>query len=350
MEETKEIIDVEYEELLPDMPRDINTITTEILLYKNQAGEAILEIGKRLIEVKAQLDHGEWLDYLKERVDVSVRTAQTMMQLAKEYSSNTQTFALLGSQKALKLLTLPAAEREEFVAQNDVADMSVRQLDEAIKAQKAAEKERDYWENEAKAARQEMEEQLSEQQCVYDTDMAKAQQELHDAAARAENALTVVAELKGKLRELEDKPRSADPKELEAARKEGADKAREAEAKKLRKQIEEAEAKAKQAAEEKEEAIRKAEAERAAYEQTAQIAEQERAALTKQAEELRRRLAMANSDMAVFKVHFESMQDSANKMLECIARAEDSGASEIAGKMRAAARSCCQAVIAGTEV
>lgn len=334
MEETKEIIDVEYEELLPDMPRDINTITTEILLYKNQAGEAILEIGKRLIEVKAQLDHGEWLDYLKERVDVSVRTAQTMMQLAKEYSSNAQTFALLGSQKALKLLTLPAAEREEFVAQNDVADMSVRQLDEAIKAQKAAEKE----------------EQLSEQQCVYDTDMAKAQQELHDAAARAENALTVVAELKGKLRELEDKPRSADPKELEAARKEGADKAREAEVKKLRKQIEEAEAKAKQAAEEKAEAIRKAEAERAAYEQTAQIAEQERAALTKQAEELRRRLAMANSDMAVFKVHFESMQDSANKMLECIARAEDSGASEIAGKMRAAARSCCQAVIAGTEV
>lgn len=65
---------------------------------------------------------------------------------------------------------------------------------------------------------------------------------------------------------------------------------------------------------------------------------------------MRRRLAMANSDMAVFKVHFESMQDSANKMLECIARAEDSGASEIAGKMRAAARSCCQAVIAGTEV
>ena len=55
MEETKEIIDVEYEELLSDMPRDINTITTEILLYKNQAGEAILEIGKRLIEVKAQL-------------------------------------------------------------------------------------------------------------------------------------------------------------------------------------------------------------------------------------------------------------------------------------------------------
>lgn len=37
-----------------------------------------------------------------------------MMQLAKEYSSNAQTFALLGSQKALKLLTLPAAERENL--------------------------------------------------------------------------------------------------------------------------------------------------------------------------------------------------------------------------------------------
>lgn len=332
MEEMKNVIEVEYEELLPDAPRDINTITTEILMLKSQAGEAILEIGRRLIEVKAQLDHGEWLGYLRDRVDVSVRTAQDMMRLAKEYSSNTQTFAHLGPQKALKLLTLPPSEREEFAAENDLSEMSVRQLDEAIKAQKAAEKERDYWQGQAAGAARELQEQLNEQQCVYDTDMAAASMKLAASEARA-------AELGDKLKKLENAPRSADPQELEAARREGADKAREAEAKKLKKQIEEAAASA-----------RRADEERAAYEQTARRAEQEKAALAAQMEELRRRLAMAGSDMAVFRVHFETMQDSANKMLECIAKADETGNPEMAEKMRSAARGCCQAVIAETEV
>lgn len=36
----------------------IEAITAEILLYKQQAGTAILEIGRRLIEAKDQLSHG----------------------------------------------------------------------------------------------------------------------------------------------------------------------------------------------------------------------------------------------------------------------------------------------------
>ncbi len=40
-------------------PRDIETITTEILEAKRVGGEAIITIGQRLIEAKAMLDHGE---------------------------------------------------------------------------------------------------------------------------------------------------------------------------------------------------------------------------------------------------------------------------------------------------
>lgn len=115
MESTEIMAMEEYTDLLPEEPRNIEVITGEILLFKAQAGASILEIGKRLIEVKAQLGHGEWLDYLKEKVEFSPRTAQDMMRLAKEYS-NTQTFAFLGAQKALQLLALSAPEREEFVA------------------------------------------------------------------------------------------------------------------------------------------------------------------------------------------------------------------------------------------
>ena len=135
-----EVMDMqEYADLIPEETRSIDVITGEILFYKAQAGASILEIGRRLIEAKAQLKHGEWIPFLRDKVDFSERTARDMMRLAKEYS-NRQTFANFGAQKALQMLALPAEEREEFVSQNDVENMSVRQLKEAIKAREEAEK------------------------------------------------------------------------------------------------------------------------------------------------------------------------------------------------------------------
>ena len=59
-----------------DGPRDIETITGEILALKEKAGTAILDIGRRLIDAKALLPHGEWLPWLTERVEFSERSAQ----------------------------------------------------------------------------------------------------------------------------------------------------------------------------------------------------------------------------------------------------------------------------------
>lgn len=342
-----EVMDMqEYAELIPEESRNIEVITGEILLFKAQAGASILEIGKRLIEVKAQLGHGEWIDYLREKVDFSPRTAQDMMRLAKEYS-NTQTFALLGAQKALQMLALPAEEREEFVSQNDVENMSVRQLKEAIKAREEAEKERDQALEESKAICQDLTDQLKEMQRSHTVNMEQAQAKLREACDNAEQARRAKAELEAKLKDL-DKPRPADEKELDAARKEAADKARADEAKKLKSQIEKAEQAAKKANEEKAKAEQAAAAAKAAYDQTAQVEAKEKEILNGEIADLRKKLAMAgSSEMTIFKVHFEAMQDQANKMIECIGRSVDNGNAELADKMRAAVKGCCNAIISG---
>lgn len=116
----------------PAEGRTIEVITGEILDAKRAGGEAILTIGRCLIEAKDMLSHGEWLPWLTEQVEFSPRTAQNFMRLAREWS-NTQTLADLGASKALALLALPPEEREQFMEDHKVIDMSARQLEQAIK-------------------------------------------------------------------------------------------------------------------------------------------------------------------------------------------------------------------------
>lgn len=62
----------------PAEVRTIETITGDILEAKRQGGEAILTIGRCLIEAKEMLSHGEWRSWLEERVEFSERSAQRL--------------------------------------------------------------------------------------------------------------------------------------------------------------------------------------------------------------------------------------------------------------------------------
>lgn len=144
--------------------RDIEVITEEINFYKRQAGSAILEIGKRLAEAKEQLSHGEWLPWLEKEVEFSERSAQQYMRLWREYGKSA-TVADLGCSKALILLGLPAAEREEFTAETHtvngeektVIEMTRRELEEAIAARNDARAEAEKADLEAENARNDLE-------------------------------------------------------------------------------------------------------------------------------------------------------------------------------------------------
>jgi hypothetical protein len=91
-------------------PQDIDRLTTEILVLKQQTAMSIIEIGKRLIAVKEGLPHGEWGDYLKERVEFSRTSANRFMQVAREFS-NYPTLGNLPPSKVFALLDLPPEDR-----------------------------------------------------------------------------------------------------------------------------------------------------------------------------------------------------------------------------------------------
>ena len=177
--------------------RTIETITSEILELKKQAGKALLGIGQRLIEAKETLPHGEWLPWLTERVEFSERTAQYYMQLAREWT-NPQSIADLGATKAFKLLALPAEEREAFIQERNVVDMSARELAQAIKerdeARAAAEQA---------AADQRTAEQARDKMAE---DMKFLNVRLAGAKEDREQAMQDVARLEKELAELKARP------------------------------------------------------------------------------------------------------------------------------------------------
>ena len=218
--------------LAPKEGRGIEAIIQEILDAKRRGGEAILTIGRCLTEAKQAIPHGEWLPWLNERVEFSERTARRFMKLYRE-CSNRPALADLGASKALMLLALPDSERDQFVEDHNVIDMSARQLEQAIKDRDEARKAAETAQAEASAAEQ--------ARAKMEEDMKLLNARLSGAQEDREQAAQAVARLEAQLAELKEKPVEVavetvvDPEAIEKARAEAVaemqeklDKAREA--------------------------------------------------------------------------------------------------------------------------
>lgn len=284
--------------------RPIEAITEEILFYKAQAGAAILEIGKRLNEAKAQLPHGEWLGWLQEKVDFSESTAQRFMRLAKEYE-NPSPVTDLGASKALVLLALPPLQRDEFLEENDAAGMSKRELEKAVKEKLEAMEKAETAKKAQEAAEAEIEQ-------------AKA-----TALAAQENA----AALRRELEELKARPTEVAVETVDASEEQIAQARAEAKA-----EAEAAAEKTTAAHAKKLEALGK---KLLAAEEAERMAVEAQKQAEAKAEELRKRLTASDANVALFKALFTQVQNSYKEMLGYLDSVEENDA-ETGGKLRKA--------------
>lgn len=197
-------------------PRSIDQITLEINFYKEQTAQNIIEIGKRLIEAKQQLQHGEWLPWLRDKVQFSERSARNFMEIAKQFS-NRQPVADLPYTKLLALLQVPEEDREEFIQEAHIVDgqektvseMSKRELEQAIK-------ERDQMQKQCAAAEQAAAHMREENKKNYDNYMnalVKLESSEKTVKTLRDNIqinympqLERVTELEKQIKELESRP------------------------------------------------------------------------------------------------------------------------------------------------
>lgn len=198
--------------------RTVETIAIEINSIRDQAQRILLsasvEIGRRLAEAKALLPHGEWGNWLADHVDYSPSTAGNLLKIFEKYGSdqlslfgdntNSQALANLNYTQAVALLGIPDEEREKFVVDNSVTEMSSRELQAAVKERQKAIKEKEDAEKAAAEAVKQAEkerklrENLEKKQADHQEIVRKLQEqvdELNDADdARDDNAADTLKE------------------------------------------------------------------------------------------------------------------------------------------------------------
>ena len=296
--------------------REIGVVTREVRELKRQAQTMALtyaiEIGRRLAEAKAILPHGAWGEWLEKEVEFSQSTAGNYMKLFEAYGNqqmslfgifgNSQTIANLDYTKALKLLAVPEEEREEFAEEVDAGNLSVRELEAAIRERNEALAQAE--EERQKAA--EYEEALEEAEIARDRalELASHADELLQRATKAEADLVAKnEELKNTedaLIEAVNNPKIPDGERLKI-----------------------------------EKAARKQAADAAAAQRAAEAAAEN---ARRELEEARARIKMSSPDVAAFKTMFDALQGQIGKIKELLKKigAEDPATAEKLGRALAA--------------
>lgn len=273
----------------------------------------IIEIGRRMCQAKEILPHGQFGEWVKTKTGYSQSTANNFMKLFQEYGApqeslfgaevNSQTFGNLPYSKALALLAVPAEEREDFVRDNHVEEMSTRELQQAIK-------ERD-----------ELRRQLDEEREAAEgagLKIADLEEKLEASSRETARQKQIAEQTKEELEALKAAPvevaiQAADPEEVQRAVEEALRKAGEAHKAELDAVVQEA----KKANEERDRLKKKLQKMKDAAE-TEDDGEARR-----EVERLKKELAMADPVVAEFKGLFEQASGLVAKLLGLADRAPE---------------------------
>lgn len=112
--------------------------TAKVKILTAQTAENIIEIGRTLLEVKKNLSYGEFQNWLENEINYSKSTAYNFMKVAKEFP-DFHAVGNLGMKKLLALTGIEAESREKVIANNDLDNMTVKEVEEVVKMEQQLE-------------------------------------------------------------------------------------------------------------------------------------------------------------------------------------------------------------------
>lgn len=134
-------IDVAFQTEISIENKSTEQLTAEVNVRYRQAEQLagmsammLADAGKRLIEIKARIPHGQFETWCADNLEFSKSKAEKMMKLAERVAdenslfSKTETFTDIGISRVWALLAAPEEVAAEVIETNDVESMTVREL------------------------------------------------------------------------------------------------------------------------------------------------------------------------------------------------------------------------------
>lgn len=84
---------------------NLGTITKEVLLLKKNVSQGLIQLGKRIIDVKSNLPANEYMEWLKREVKIPYVSAYRYIKIYQEI--NLETLEKVGASKVYEILELP---------------------------------------------------------------------------------------------------------------------------------------------------------------------------------------------------------------------------------------------------
>lgn len=175
------------------------------------AYQNLLEVGRCLTEAKDKkiVPHGAWETWVRENTGFTERQAQKLMQAARAVPAGSAMEALPIS-KIQTILTLPEGEREEMAQKAKMESLTLRALQEEIRAARAREtaahKEQERISGEMAAQKKSFEEALARNATLHEAELEKARTEgaRNAGAQQTEKAQKEIDSLRLQLSEAEN--------------------------------------------------------------------------------------------------------------------------------------------------
>lgn len=125
-----------------ESPALLDGLAREAQYYSTTAVNSMLQLGRVLCEAKQLVKRGEWTAWISENAGCSERTAQQFMQAYGRFGSNARAAQIGDRSKLFRMLSLPEGTEDEFMERHDVASMTSREVEEAVRRVRAEMEER----------------------------------------------------------------------------------------------------------------------------------------------------------------------------------------------------------------
>ncbi len=242
-------IDVTFRTEISIENKSTEQLTAEVNVRYRQAEQLagmsammLADAGRRLIEIKARIPHGQFETWCADNLEFSKSKAEKMMKLAERVAdknslfSKTETFTDIGISRVWALLAAPEEVAAEVIETNDVESMTVRELKAELarvkEEKEAAERKAEIIDHnnddirkELASMQRKLSETVSEEEFAEMQAAAQAQKE--DLTKELSEAKAEAADIQAKLDKAKEdlKKQKAKQKDLEAARDEEVKKA-----------------------------------------------------------------------------------------------------------------------------